>query len=122
MLKAKLANNCLKMTKLWYEYVSLNHHKDCDCHWEILKTYSYGQPPKYEVIHTGYVINEDVRTSCKTWLSAHKTLLQIIFKAFCKEFEWASGVISSTPDGWDEDQKQQATWLYNHWTQIKELA
>ena len=32
----------LKLTKLWYRYVNMNHHKDIDCHWYIQDVWSYG--------------------------------------------------------------------------------
>ena len=44
-----------RLTKVWYEYVGMDHHKDCDCHWYISKTWNYGNKPIYVVQHYGYV-------------------------------------------------------------------
>ena len=38
-----------------YKYVSLDHHKDRDCHWYIEKIYSYGQEPYFIASHNGYL-------------------------------------------------------------------
>jgi hypothetical protein len=43
------------LTRKWYTYVSVEHHKDRDCHFWIEKTWSYGEPPKYSAHHHGYI-------------------------------------------------------------------
>lgn len=43
------------LTEKYYKYVSLDHHKDRDCHFWIEKKWSYGNPPTYSAHHTGYV-------------------------------------------------------------------
>ncbi len=55
-LKLKnLEQQIIELTKKYYNYVSLDHHKDRDCHWYINKVYSYGEPAKYTVEHHGYI-------------------------------------------------------------------
>lgn len=44
-----------KLTSIWYELVSIDHHKDRDCHFYINKTFSYGKPANYTVEHNGYI-------------------------------------------------------------------
>jgi hypothetical protein len=46
----------IKLTKLWYSIVNLDYHKDQDCHWYIIKEYSYGKNPTYRVEHNGYAL------------------------------------------------------------------
>ena len=43
------------LTEKYYKYVSLDHHKDRDCHFWIEKKWSYGNPPTYSAHHVGYV-------------------------------------------------------------------
>ena len=43
------------LTEKYYKYVSLDHHKDRDCHFWIEKKWSYGNPPTYSAHHFGYV-------------------------------------------------------------------
>lgn len=49
------------LTEKYYKYVSLDHHKDRDCHFWIEKRWSYGNPPKYSAHHNGY-IGSDLNT------------------------------------------------------------
>ncbi len=51
-----LEQQVINLTKKWYNYVSLDHHKDRDCHWYIEKRYSYGQFATYTAVHNGYRI------------------------------------------------------------------
>lgn len=49
------------LTEKYYKYVSLDHHKDRDCHFWIEKKWSYGNPPTYSAHHVGY-IGSDLNT------------------------------------------------------------
>jgi hypothetical protein len=51
-----LEKQLIDLTKKWYNYVSIDHHKDRDCHWYIEKRYSYGEPAKYTAVHHGYIV------------------------------------------------------------------
>jgi hypothetical protein len=46
----------IRLSNIWYKYVSLDHHKDRDCHFYVECVYSYGKPPKYYAYHNGYVM------------------------------------------------------------------
>jgi len=46
-----------KLTGLWYSCL-IDHHKDRDCHWHIDICWSYGEKPKYQVQHYGYLLDE----------------------------------------------------------------
>lgn len=61
-----IKENFIKATKDWYDYISKDHHKDRDTHWEIgkLKRYSYGEDSTdgyWFVRHQGYITEfEDI--------------------------------------------------------------
>jgi len=61
-----LEEEITNLTAKWYKYVSLDHHKDRDCHWHIEKTWSYGEEPYYQAYHNGYIINNWVSPKCDT--------------------------------------------------------
>lgn len=44
-----------KLGTAWQHYISLDHHKDRDCHFYVEKVWSYGQAPKYRAYHYGYI-------------------------------------------------------------------
>jgi len=64
------------LTRKWYTYVSVEHHKDRDCHFWIEKMWSYGNPPKYSAHHHGYIGNHydtpkfDTEEDAMLWLIA----------------------------------------------------
>jgi hypothetical protein len=60
----KLENEVINLTGKWMKYVSLDHHKDRDCHWYITKTYSYGEEPYYEAHHSGYILDHWISPRC----------------------------------------------------------
>ena len=55
-----------ELTTKWMKYVSLDHHKDRDCHWYITQTYSYGEEPYYEAHHSGYLLDHWTSPRCGT--------------------------------------------------------
>ena len=61
MIKTK-EQKFVHATNRWYQYVSQDHHKDRDCHWDIcfVKRYSYGQPSSenyWFVRQQGYIVD-----------------------------------------------------------------
>lgn len=50
-----LEEEIITLSNKWYKYVSLDHHKDRDCHWYIEKVYSYGEEPYFIAYHDGYI-------------------------------------------------------------------
>ena len=53
-MSKELEKQIIELTQKYYKYISLDHHKDRDCHWYIEKVYSYGEAPKYTAKHYGY--------------------------------------------------------------------
>ena len=98
-----------RLTKIWYEYVSNDHHKDRDCHFYISKTWSYGNKPKYIVEHFGY-IGEECNIECNSFQKAHKILLEQLVKMIKQEQEWAK-TVKKNPDEWDSLQNKQAEYI-----------
>ena len=93
-------NTSQKITELsskWYQYVSLDHHKDQDCHWNINVTYSYGQPPIYQAAHYGYItVGEgEVRDNLS---EAENDLLGLLGKAVEDERENHQHLIDNPVD------------------------
>jgi len=65
----------LMLTTLWYKIVSLDHHKDRDCHFHITETWSYGANPTYSIEHNGYIGNEIDKIGFSTRYNAIKYLI-----------------------------------------------
>ena len=120
----ELEQEATRLAHLWYEYVSKDHHKDCDCHWYIERRWSYFEKPKWVVWHGGYIF-EGKEIECKTDLNFVKTslnpvksyeealrrLIGLILEAFQEELKWAEEVLQSPERDWDEIQIEQAKWL-----------
>ena len=100
----------LKLTSLWYKYVNMDHHKDIDCHWNIVEAWSYGALPCYRVEHNGYIFESKNYKYYKTRDAVEKALIAEIKKAFKKELEWAKEVILYRKD-YDAIQIERAEWL-----------
>lgn len=48
----------IELSEKWYEYVSCDHHKDCDCHWIIETDFAYGDEPVFTAQHYGYIAHD----------------------------------------------------------------
>ena len=70
-----LEEEIIELTNKWMKYISIDHHKDRDCHWYITKTYSYGQEPYWEASHHGYLLDNWTSPKCGTEELA-KTILR----------------------------------------------
>ena len=66
--------NIIKYTNIWYNYVSLDHHKDRDCHFYVEGSYSYGKPPVYNAYHHGYIMGDWAGPIRNTIAEAEKDL------------------------------------------------
>lgn len=44
-----------KLSDDWYKLIGGDHHKDKDCHFYVMTSFSYGQSPKYSIQHYGYM-------------------------------------------------------------------
>lgn len=96
----EMRDKIVGLTKIWYEIVSLDHHKDRDCHWYITEEFSYGNVPVFSVEHYGYCYDEVIQ-EFKRYGEAVKFLLQTIKSAIRAEQIWALDVIEM-PKGWDK--------------------
>lgn len=108
ILKEFMENKILKLTKLWYEYVGMDHHKDCD--WYVNKVWSYGAKPYYRIEHHGYIYTSANGKHYKTYAAAEKELYREIRKAFMLELEWVRMVLAR-PKEYDSVQIEKAKWL-----------
>jgi len=62
-----------KLSEKWYKLIGGDHHKDRDCHFQIVKEWSYGDHPKWYATHNGYITELfsdkfDSYETCETWL------------------------------------------------------
>jgi len=67
------------LTQQWYTLIGPDHHKDRDCHWYIEAKWSYGQPPKYNVQHWGYILG-DIEEECDSYDEALLKLKELLTK------------------------------------------
>lgn len=104
----------IRLTKLWYQVVSSDHHKDRDCHWYINTVYSYGNEPIYRIEHYGYV-HDNISIEFDSYESAERGLLVEIRRALVNEFSWALGVLGGNPNESDETDKERARKIIE-WT------
>ncbi len=98
------------LTKLWYRYVGLDHHKDRDCHFYIEKRWSYGDEPDYRAYHYGYVASDFEGSRCDTLEEAEEELRDFLYLAIHKEYNWlldAIDKINRNEDGWSEEDRQE---------------
>lgn len=74
-----------KLSKIWFNFVNTDHHKDKDCHWYINQYFSYGQKPYFQASHWGYIGRDFEGTRCDTLEEAQEelrdTLLLYIHRA-----------------------------------------
>jgi hypothetical protein len=68
-----------ELSRRWYNYVCMDHHKDRDCHFYVEKKWSYGEEPVYYAYHYGYRAHEwhsgphltaaDAEEALRRWLT-----------------------------------------------------
>ena len=81
-----LEEEIIILSNKWYKYVSLDHHKDRDCHWYIEKVYSYGEEPYFIVYHEGYVAESWTSPKLRS-MELAETILRDRLKEVIKEIE-----------------------------------
>ena len=93
----------VEMTDKWYEYVSMDHHKDRDCHWVIETDFAYGNKPTYIAMHHGYIANSRTGQDRETYQEAFEDLVEFLKDAIDGERDWAKEVLLNPEeyDGWD---------------------
>lgn len=65
----------IELTDKWYTYVNMDHHKTKDCIWTIEISYKYGEPPKYQAYHYGYIIDTWFSPECDSLEDAEAWLI-----------------------------------------------
>lgn len=85
----KLIEEITKETSRWMNLISGDHHKDRDCHFYVGLKWSYGDPPRYEAWHHGYV-GKRFDETYPTYEAALNGLLQFVKEAIREEEKWRS--------------------------------
>jgi hypothetical protein len=62
--KLALIDRITELTEEWFSLITRDHHKDRDCHWTVETQWSYGQRPRYKVLHYGYILREISEEYC----------------------------------------------------------
>jgi hypothetical protein len=75
-----------KLTDEWYRLIGPTHHKDRCCHWYIETRWSYGEQPKYRVLHHGYV-TDNIEITCVSYETALMELKTILKRAIERQKE-----------------------------------
>jgi hypothetical protein len=64
-------DSILYLTGIWYDLIRKEHHKDRDCHFAVVKRWSYGNRPTYHIEHCGYLVRgEEMPEVSTTYPSA----------------------------------------------------
>ena len=117
----KIESTLQELTGLWMKYVSINHHKDRDCHWYVELDYAYGGEPLYKIYHYGYVFeNIDYENAICGQGDYRSELVKLILRAFSEEKEWVDKVIKYS-DGYDSTQVEQARFYKKIEPRLAEL-
>ena len=74
---SKLIEEITKLTEEWRSLAGKDHCKDRDFHWYVETKWSYGQPPKYNVQHYGYIIG-DIEQECDSYDEALVKLKELL--------------------------------------------
>lgn len=100
----------IEQTDKWYEYVSMDHHKDRDCHWYIEVDFQYGRGPIYTAFHQGYTQRGRFAPERETYAEAFEDLVEIFRECIDNERKWVKEVLKTPPD-WDEEQIRKAEFF-----------
>ena len=57
------------LTDKWMNTIAGEHHKDRDCHWHIVRIWSYGNEPYWELQHYGY-LEDQLSMKCVSYRAA----------------------------------------------------
>lgn len=89
----KISNFAVK----WQRYVNEHCHKDRDCHLYITQSWDYGEQPKWEVNHYGY-IGRGFEEVVDSYEEALDTMLSELLKMFKQEVNWVLQVEKNESD------------------------
>jgi len=74
---SELIEEITKLTEEWRSLTGKDHCKDRDFHWYVETKWSYGQPPKYNAQHCGYIIG-DIEEECASYDEALLKLKELL--------------------------------------------
>lgn len=77
---AELDEQITNLTEEYQYLIATDHHKDRDCHWSIVRTWSYGEDQLWSVTHSGYCY-KDIDISCSTYREAQQVLIEELTSA-----------------------------------------
>ena len=99
-----------ELASKWYQFVSMEHHKDRDCHFGIDIRWSYSNPPTYHPWHAGYIGDQLERydKSYDTLQEAQEALISFITLQIDDTRTWIHRVLHEDPEWYDESIKEQA--------------
>jgi len=114
-------DNITKLTKVWCKIISLDHHKDRDCHFYINKVWSYGEESVYRVEHYGYIGDEIMSPDFLTYEEAEEYLEGKLRELISDEYEKARQIIEKKGESWwSSDQTKKAKEKVDEIKKIKQ--
>lgn len=78
------------LSKIWYHFVGVDHHKDRDCHWYVEQYFSYGEKPYFQSWHSGYIGDDFEGTKCNTIEEAQEELRDRLLLEIHKAKIWVT--------------------------------
>lgn len=112
-----LAQECQRLQDAWYNYVSLDHHKDRDCHFYVELDYAYdGTDISHAVTHHGYIYHDELRLE-GNGTDYLPTLKKAILTVVKDQLTYVNNVLSN-PDSYDTAQRAQVKQfqeLFKEW-------
>ena len=83
--RQQLEKRILTLTDMWYRLIGPVHHKDRDCHFDIVERWSYGDKPLYKIIHYGYLVGDYFSEQYPTYELAAKDLVEFLERIIKEE-------------------------------------
>lgn len=108
-----------RLSDIWYRYVSLDHHKDRDCHFTVNKTWSYGNAPTYYAVHWGYVAEDFSSQKRDTYEEAAWDIVFLLRREiqehikFCKRNE--KEIVGDYWTDWDVENNKKCLEILMEW-------
>ena len=80
MTNEQAEQHLINLMAEWCGLISGDHHKDRDCHFEVVKRWSYGGKPYYYICHNGYLFGEqeELKLRYETYAQARSALAVMI--------------------------------------------
>ena len=80
----EIVEEITKLTEEWRSLTGKDHCKNRDFHWYVETKWSYGEPPKYNVQHWGYILGNIVE-ECDSYDAALLKLKDILIEKIEEE-------------------------------------